>query len=402
MILVVEIAVLVLLIPEVLLWALFFIESRRSFLHDPRIDPRRNQLAPGEFPHVTVCIPARNEEDNIAGCLESVLSIDYPDFDVVVVDDRSTDRTGEIADSFAARDSRLRVIHNRELPPEWVGKAHALHLASRIAGGSWLLFVDADTRHHPQCLRACLREAFDHAADAVAPFCAFDVRSFWEAVVMPTCAGFLVSRYRVRDTNRRSSPTGFLNGQFFLVKRETYEAIGGHQAVRGYVQDDIVLVGNIKKAGKRLRVGYGPEIVRVRMFGSVPAMVGGWSRIFFGAFGARPWRLVGMIGQVGFAVFFPLLVLILGAACLSYGHAGAITGVNVALSAAALLLGILNSRYANLATGVRGWYAVFLPVGAVLLLAVLWGAFMLATGRRRLQWRGDYLAADQMPLTPVE
>ena len=340
------------------------------------------------MPSVTICIPARNEEDHIADCLRSVLALDYPRFDVIVVDDRSTDRTPGILDQLAASDPRVNVIHNTQTPDGWMGKCYALHLAAQGAQSPWLLFLDADTRHHPQCLRVCMREILDHDLDVLTPICGFEAPTFWEKVLMPPCSMILMARVRGRHTNRSDSPAGFLNGQFFLISREAYDAVGGHNAVRAHVLEDVALALAIKKAGKRMRLAWGRDILTVRMYPGLREMLVGWSRIFFGVIGRRPVRYVTMCISGVIWTLLPSAILLLSPFLLLFGPVHPLTWLSVSLALLAFTFSVLTMRAACVFSGVPGRYALARPLASALMIVILCRALAMALGRTPLSLRG--------------
>ncbi|GIW86730.1 MAG: glycosyl transferase [Isosphaeraceae bacterium] len=259
----------------------------------PTLDLRSPRWSAPEAPLVTALIPAKDEEATLDGCLESVAAQTYPNLEILVVDDRSTDRTPEIARGFASRDPRVRLITITDLPPGWTGKTHALDRATREARGSWLWYLDADTRHHPDALSLCLEYARREQAALVSLMPELRCETFWEKVVQPLQGIVLMRSFSPLAVNDDRSQAAFANGQFILIRRDAYEAAGGHAAVRDRFVEDIYLARNVKQAGFPIRVALGTAISSTRMYTSLPAIVRGWSRILYDALGRRPWPLVG-------------------------------------------------------------------------------------------------------------
>src|SRR5580698_757204 len=188
-------------------------------------------------PAVSVIVPARNEEACLGTCLESVVSQAGVSFEVVVVDDGSTDRTREIAESFAG----VRVVDAGALPAGWSGKNHALTAGVRQAKGEWFLFTDADTVHRPGSLARALAEARAQGAALLSYSPEQVVHGFWERAVMPVIFAELAERYRPAEVSDPRSPVAAANGQYLLVSREAYEAVGGHAAIAGDLLEDVAL-----------------------------------------------------------------------------------------------------------------------------------------------------------------
>jgi len=386
MILLGQIVLTCLLLTCAILWLgwLFFV--RRVGRKDTRLTPYDGD---GEtWPTVSVCIPARDEEHDIAGCLESILAQDYPDYEVIVVDDRSTDRTGEIVLEFAERDPRVRLVRVEVCPGGWTGKCHALWQAAQAATGEWLLFVDVDTRHDPLNLKTALHEVMGRDADMLSLVCRPRTNSFVERIIEPLLGTMLFGQFRFEDVNRIRHPKAFANGQYILIRREAYDDIGGHEAVRGHILEDIALAFRIKRSGWTLRMVWGVKVSSVRMYRTLKEMLHGWSRIYCGAFGIEPsfyivfivaWLILWALPTVGFTA---------GVVLLATGKADAFTFVELALAtvAVAACLGTMRASYRLVE--LPGVYAIFCPIAAVCLLVTLCRSLWLVTIRKSIPWRG--------------
>lgn len=248
-----------------------------------------------DAPLVTAIIPAKDEESTLAECLESVLGQDYPALEVLVVNDRSGDRTGEIAEEFARRDGRTRVLTIRELPAGWTGKTHAMRRGADEARGEWLWFLDADTRHEPECLSIVLRHAADEGAALASLIPRLRCETFFERVVQPLAGIVLMRSFPPIRVNDDARPEAFANGQFILARREDYEAVGGHGAVRDRFVEDIFLARRFKESGRRIRVAMAYELSSTRMYTGLGQITRGWSRILYDALDRRIAPLAGKI-----------------------------------------------------------------------------------------------------------
>ena len=225
-------------------------------------------------PELSVIVPARNEEAGLAACLESLISQDDANFEVLVVDDESTDRTRQIALSFPG----VQVIDAGPLPAGWTGKNNALTAGARHASGEWLLFTDADTVHGPGSLARALAEAKKHRAALLSYSPEQDVRGFWQHAVMPVIFAELACRYQPTQVCDPASPVAAANGQYLLVSREAYEAVGGHAAMASSLLEDVALARAIKTSGRRIRFRYGADAVRTRMYRSFSQLEEGWTK----------------------------------------------------------------------------------------------------------------------------
>jgi hypothetical protein len=221
-----------------------------------------------------VIVPARNEEACLKACLESLVAQTGVAFEVIVVDDHSTDRTREIALSFP----RVRVIDAGPLPAGWTGKNNAVTCGAREARGEWLLFTDADTVHRPGSLARSLDEAKRHDAALLSYSPEQMVESFWEKAVMPVVFAELAGQYRPSEVSDPHSPAAAANGQYILISREAYDAVGGHAAVAGSLLEDVALARAVKQSGRKILFRYGGDAVRTRMYRSFAQLREGWTK----------------------------------------------------------------------------------------------------------------------------
>jgi len=235
-------------------------------------------------PAVSVIIPARNEEDCLSVCLQSLVSqklvsqklVSQKDvaFEIIVVDDHSTDHTREIATSFPG----VRVIDAGPLPAGWTGKNNAVTAGAKAASGEWLLFTDADTIHLPGSLVRSVEEANRYGAALLSYSPEQIVESFWEKAVMPLIFADLAASYRPSQVSDPKSPAAAANGQYILITREAYDAVGGHAAIAGNLLEDVALARAVKFSGRKIFFRYGGDAVRTRMYRSFAQLREGWTK----------------------------------------------------------------------------------------------------------------------------
>ena len=229
----------------------------------PRLDPGGPETPGGERPTVSVVIAARNEEDELPATLDAHLAQDYPDLDNVVVEDGSTDGTRRVID---ARVPRVRCVVPPPLPQGWVGKNWACWNGARTTTGMWLLFLDADVRIHPTCVRTTLAWAERERADLVTIAPRVETLSFWERVVLPFYVQMVLTYFRAPHVNRDDSMAAMANGQYWLTPRATFFGLGGHEAVASIVLEDVAIARRYRAAGRRLRVAWAPDLAVTRMY----------------------------------------------------------------------------------------------------------------------------------------
>jgi glycosyltransferase involved in cell wall biosynthesis len=231
-------------------------------------------LTKQEGPAVSVIVPARNEEACLGACLDTLLAQTGVDFEIIVVDDQSTDRTREIA----ASRSGVRVIEAGPLGEGCSGKCNAAQSGADVARGAWLLFTDADTVHLPGSLGRSLREAREHEVALLSYSPAQEVHGLIENAVMPVIYAELAATYRPKDVCDPASTVAAANGQYLLIARAAYDAVGGHAAVSHSLLEDVALARAVKRSGRTLRFRFGGDAVRTRMYRTWRDLRDGWTK----------------------------------------------------------------------------------------------------------------------------
>jgi glycosyltransferase involved in cell wall biosynthesis len=238
---------------------------------------------------VSAIVPARNEETCLRACLDSLLAQNI-NLEVIVVDDHSTDRTREIASSFSRSpvqekqaqekqaQTAVRLIEAGPLPPGWTGKNNAVTAGARAARGEWLLFTDADTIHLPGSLQRAIDEARRHDAALLSYSPEQMVETFSEKAVMPVIFAELAASFRPSQVNNPNSSAAAANGQYILITRAAYDAVGGHAAIAHDLLEDVALARAVKRSGRKIFFRYGANVVRTRMYRSFAQLREGWTK----------------------------------------------------------------------------------------------------------------------------
>ncbi len=258
-------------------------DNSRLFVKPAPVNPKRKK-----WPFVSILIPARDEEKRIGPCLEGLLKQDYPSYEVIVLDDRSTDTTLNLVRDWAKRNSRLRVIKGKELPEGWVGKPWACWQLSQKAEGDWIFYTDADTWHLPETLKRTVQMAEEKDADVLTLLTRQETRTWLESLVIPVMAytllAFLPTRWSLRKESFFSKFAG-VSGQFIFIKRKVYEDFGGHQTVKNEIVEDLNFGKQVVRRGYRLVVGNGSDFSYCRMYLNAKEVWWGFSKNFFPATG---------------------------------------------------------------------------------------------------------------------
>jgi chlorobactene glucosyltransferase len=346
--------------------------------------------SPSNAPLISVCIPARNEGRNIRACVEAILAQDYPRFEVIVLDDRSNDSTPEILHQIATRDERLKVIPGSALPEGWAGKPHALFQASAEARGKWLCFVDADTFISPNTLSACYAKATETSADMFTIMTFQILGSFWEKVVMPVVMTALSVGFSPRKVNDPKSKDAIANGQFILMKRAVYDAIGGHESVKDQIVEDKAISEQVKWNGYRLIVANGVSVARTRMYTSLAEMWEGWTKNIYLGLSDRPsLMLLGVFGAFLALVaalilpFWPLLGV------LWFLQGGGWLALTVVAQSLILWAFVIYTRaQVSIGMGILPWYALTLPLGSAVFAAMMFTSTWRVLSGKGISWKG--------------
>jgi chlorobactene glucosyltransferase len=355
---------------------------------------------PQNPPLISVCIPARNEERNIRRCVEAVLNQDYPNFEAIVLDDRSTDATPAILDSIRGENHAtarppLKVISGSDLPSGWAGKPHALQQASAVARGGWLCFIDADTYLAPETLSSCYVKALETKADMFTIMTFQIMGSFWEKTVMPLIMTALSVGFSPRKVNDPNTKHAIANGQFILIKRAVYDAIGGHERVKDSIVEDKAISEQVKWNGYRLIVADGMKMARTRMYTSLPEMWEGWTKnIYLGLREQPSLMALGVFGAflaVMASLFLPIWPLL---GILWNQNDGGWMAVTVILEPL-LLWGYLIYARARVAIKmeISAWYALTTPLGAAVFGAMMFVSAWKVITRKGVTWKGRVYAS---------
>jgi len=336
-------------------------------------------------PQVSVIIPARNEEANLGTCLESLTQQGRFSFEIIVVDDHSTDRTKEIAKSFAG----VQVIDADTVPAGWTGKNNALASGVRVAQTDWFLFTDADTVHLPESLPRALQEAKRNHVDMLSYSPEQMAVTFWEKAVLPVVFAELAHEYSPSKVSDPNSPVAAANGQYILIKRNAYEAVGGHTAIASNILEDVALARMLKSSGHKIRFRYAPDAVRTRMYRNFQQLCEGWTKNLALLFPNADWLATKTL--FWWVLPWAFLLLELTDVLRSPVWYGVI--------AAALLILIFRSSRANFGPANTVRAALFgMPVFVYLLLRS-----KRAHARQRVSWKGRIYRGSEEPMSkPAE
>lgn len=347
---------------------------------------------PDPAPTLSVVIPARNEAANIEACVRSVFAAQWPGpLQVVVIDDRSSDDTPKILARLQEEDPRLVVVAGQDPPPGWLGKPHALHLAQAHATGDWLLFIDADVTLDPLGLVRLIGRAHAQGAQMASGLGSLEVHSFWERVVQTRIGAVIASGNPLPDVNNPEHEQAMANGQCLLFTRAAYDTLGGHEAIRDSVLDDVDFAKRAKAHPVPYRLYFAPGVFSCRMYTTLDEIWQGWTKNLFPALGYR-WGTTGVVAAFLFATaVLPFVLLAKNITLLALGQPVwwpilALEGIVVAAILATDALGHRRHGYR------WGLFWTF-PLGMAIVVGLfLNSAWRISSGRGAV-WKGRVVEA---------
>ena len=382
---------LLLCVPWIAVLAFFVL-----FVRVPRRLREQNGIRDGERhdlgetpPHVSVIIPARNEERNIRACLSSIVASDYPSFEVIVVDDQSEDRTAKIVrDSETGNAREVRLIQGESLPEGWLGKPWVCSQGAAQASGDLLLFVDADTVHSPGLLRQSVLELSDSKGDVLTIIGQQIMGTFWERLLQPQFFFLLAMRFPGLGEKKKPHQWrhAIANGQYLLFKREVYDALGGHGAVAEEVVEDLRLAQLLVRGGWYLVLRSGDGL-RTRMYQSLGDLIEGWSKnVATATLQTTPGWLLPVILPLSLLVGWGLWLL--PAVVLAGALVTGSTGTPLQWSAIATGIGVVVWARTTRIMGENPIYGFLFPLGSILGGYIFILSWMKGS---RIRWKGrDY------------
>ncbi len=367
--------------------------SRREWDRDP--------VSPAGYPRVSIIVPARNEEETIEQALNTLLALEYENYEVIAVNDRSTDRTGQIMERLSQNPHAvaqiatrvghpmstkpiLRVIHHTELPAGWLGKTHAMWTAANQATGDWLLFTDADVLFKPDSLRRALAYAEAEPADHVVLFPQMIMKRPGEYMMIAFFQTMFMFGHRPWKVADPSTDDHMGVGAFNLIRRRVYDAVGTYEALRMEVLDDMKLGKVVKNAGFAQRNVFGGDLISIRWAHGALGIVNNLTKNFFAVLSFQWWRTLLSAFGLAFLNFGPFLGVWLahGWARIPYGIA----------------LGSMFSIYIGMSrrSAVPAYYFLLHPVSTTLFIYTLLRSMILTLWNDGIVWRGTKYPLEEL------
>ena len=335
-----------------------------------------------ELPFVSVLIPARNEEHNISNVLNSLLNQDYPDYEVIVLNDNSTDRTAEIIESIASKHSKLKMLNGKPLIEGWTGKCYACKQLYEESKGEYILFTDADTIHNSNSIRDSVTVALNRNADMLTLFPKTIMISFAEKIIMPMLwftMLMLLPFYFVNKKGFEKFSAGI--GPFMLFKRKSYEKIGGHESVKNALVEDVWLARKIKENGLRLIIEDGLNLLSVRMYRNFKEIWEGFSKNIFAGFEFSSFKLFIVITIYVLLFFMPFLLFFIELSLqFSLNNILILTGGQIVILYLSRILISVRFKLGIIST-------ILHPIGAITVPVIAINSWIWIKGGKGAKWK---------------
>jgi len=360
-------------------WIYCLIKTRATLSIYPPIRETRKIEHP--LPFVSVIIPARNEAHCIEGCLNSLKSLDYPNYEVIVINDRSEDGTGAVLDGIKDKMDNLKVLHLTSSDEAWTGKNYALSEGVKIAKGDWFLFTDADTVHFPESIQLGLAEAHKRKVEFLSFLSRLNCQSLPEKLIQPIAGYLMALWYPLDKVNNPSKNTAFANGQYMLFSRNTYNEVGGHEAVKEKLLEDVALAEKAKAKDIPFHLGLGLYALKTRMYNDWNSIWEGWKRIFVHLANQKLSKLI--VSTLSLILLGGLPFLLLVAFLLAPKSAA------LSLLVLSIFLFTIGVRWwLNRISELPGWPAALYPFSTLFVLGILVDACIDTVTGKKTKWRG--------------
>jgi hypothetical protein len=364
------------------IWTVQSARATVGMMRLPRLE-RISPLSDENCPRISIIFAARDESEKLPAALQTMLSLDYPDYEVIAVDDRSADATGRIMDDFAARNSHLRVVHISSLPPGWLGKPHALDQGVQLATGKWIIFTDADVHFAPDTLRRVMKLASDQRLDHLSLITRLEMFGFWECVAMTYFGlGFSLGTEIWRTSNPRSSRYAGI-GAFQIIRRDVYEKVGGHRRLAMEVVEDMKLGKIVKLGGFRSQVGLASQHVGVHWHAGLKNIIRGTTKNFFAVAGFRVW-------WVALHVFGVIVLSVLPWAALIWLLAEKTHDWSLVFCAIAVGVPLFLHTAVAIRAKISPLYGLTHPLGAILFSWMIVRSTIITLWRGGVVWRDTF------------
>jgi len=356
----------------------------QSFTKTPFLDKFEKKNMP--MPRVSVILPARNEENFISRCLETLSAQDYKDFEIIAIDDSSEDKTGEIIEKFAKQDSKIVHVSAREKPENWMGKNWACMEGFKKVTGSLLLFTDADTKFEKNVITLTVSHLQSEELDALTVIPRLRCIDRITKITLPMLSTFLHSRYSALNVNNPKKKVGYFFGSFFMIKKQVYEEIGTHERVKQEIVEDGALGKITKESGYALKMVRGEHLIEALYSRSSKEMWNGLKRLMVPLYHQNASWAIGVFFAVLFILFIPIPFL--AYSIISFDSSLSFTTLLIASIISTITVFLASALEAKMGLNLSLVNTIFAPLGSIIVVLGFLAGILQANKSTAVSWRG--------------
>ena len=377
-------AIIAILIGICAAW-IFLIKSMiDSFRLTPYLDKFENKSK--STPKVSIILPARNEENFIGNCLDSLIKQDYQNYEIIVIDDSSDDSTWKIISEYAKMNSNIVPVSAKPKPDGWVGKNWACMEGYHKAAGELLLFTDADTNHSKNVISLAVAHLNSFDLDALSAIPKMLTLDFWTSVTLPMISTFLHTRFSALNVNNPSKKTGYFFGSFFIMKKETYEKVGMHEGVKNEIIEDGALGKKVKESGYKMKMVRGEHLIEAVWARDKGTLWDALKRLMIPLYLQSGKIAIGIFFAVLFLLFIPFPILLTSVAIPTESISTKILCITAAIASILIYIGAIIE--VKIGIGLKLGYAVFAPLGSIVVVLGFLSGLLQAKRSSSISWRG--------------
>ena len=355
-----------------------------SFTKTPYLDKFENKNF--ENPRVSIILPARNEEEFLPDCLNTLINQDYSNYEIIVIDDSSEDKTGEIIEKYAKQNSKVIHVRAKPKPEGWMGKNWACIEGYKKATGSLLLFTDADTKHAKNVISLAVNHLCSKNLDALSAIPKMISIDWWTKITLPMISTFLHTRFSAINVNDPTKKTGYFFGSFFIIKKETYENVGTHEGVRQEIIEDGALGKKVKESGHKMRMVRGDHLIEAIWARDKSTLWHALKRLMIPLYLQSPRIAVGIFFAVLFLLFMPFPILAYSSINNFETFSGSLLFVSSLISSIFIYIGGIIEVKKGLYLKLH--HALFGPLGSLVIVLSFLSGLMQAKKTSSVSWRG--------------
>lgn len=364
---------------------IFLIKSMvDSFRFTPYLDKFENTSKTN--PKVSIILPARNEEEFISKCLDSLIDQDYKNYEIIVIDDSSEDNTQKIIYKYAEKDSKVIPVIARPKPEGWMGKNWACMEGYNKASGELILFTDADTRHSQNVISLAVGHLTSFNLDALSAIPKMVTFDFWTKVTLPMISTFLHSRFSALNVNNPAKKTGYFFGSFFILKKETYENVGMHEGVKHEIIEDGALGKKVKEAGHKMKMVRGDHLIDAVWARDKSTLWNALKRLMIPLYLQSGKIAIGIFFAVAFLLFVPFPIFAVSLSIPTEETSSKILCISAAMASSLIYVGSIIETKMGL--HLRLIHALFAPLGSLVVVLGFLSGLLQAKRNESVMWRG--------------